>query len=138
MGNEPEIEQDPNTVAPKEVAQMGLEPFSLYEGYVALRFISHEPWNSKATKHSGYRVKLEDGCPIYITHPHVLLMLRDQLEVRYKVLPWSTGYCLEYPEEVLDFTVKSQTPVIINRVLRMIDDGRSGWHHQIVRAKAKS
>lgn len=128
MGNTPRIEQGTNIVVPMEVAQMGMEPLSICAGLVALRFMSYEVWNSKASKHSGYRVKLEDGCSMFVTHPHILLMIRDQLEVRYKVLLWSTGYCLEHPEEVLKFTVDSQTPVIVKREIK-VHCCKKYWHH---------
>lgn len=116
-----------------DAAQMGLdEPVSICEGLVALRFMSWESWVSKSTKHSGYKVKLEDGGLIFIGHPHLLLRLRDQLEVRYKVLLWSAGYCLEHPEKLLNFTVDSRTPVIIKREIRM-SDGMIAWSYQIAK-----
>lgn len=116
-----------------DVARMSMdEPWNICEGLVALRFTSWELWISKVTKHSGYKVRLEDGGLIFITHPCVLLRLRGQLEVRYKVLLWSTGYCLEHPEELLDFTVESRTPVIIKRELREWYD-KMAWSYQIAK-----
>ncbi len=116
-----------------DAAQVGTEePVSICEGLVALRFMSWKVWTSKTTMYSENNVKLEDGGHIFIGHPHLLLRLRDQLEVRYKVLLWSAGHCLKYPEELLDFTVESQTPVIVRREPREYD-GKIAWIYQLAK-----